>query len=147
MLPNTIIRRVTVDRSRTPQEMLDATGCKQYTIQSVVDSIPRGEGEEVELHFFKPDPSEYDRNGYMSVQGLETALKRRGLTADPYAQIQLNTDDPTFADEHPNGGQWDVEGNISSFVTFGGWDAGRGVHVYRCESGWSGVWWLAGSRK
>src|SRR3989344_3677712 len=38
-----IVHHVTVDRSRTPQETLDATGCKQYTNPDVVETMPRGE--------------------------------------------------------------------------------------------------------
>ncbi len=147
MVSNAIIRRVKVDRTRTPQEMIDATGRRQYTDRKIVDSMPRGEGEEVDLHVFRPEAWEYDRDGYMSIAGLEAALKRRGLKADPYAQIVLNTVDPAFADEHPNGCQWDVEGNTSSFVTFDRWDDGRSVHVDRCGDDWDGRWGFAGSRK
>src|SRR3989344_6231301 len=64
MVDNLITRRVKVNRLLTPQQALDATGRKQYTNRKVVDNMPKGEGEEVELVLFKPDLSE--RGGCIS---------------------------------------------------------------------------------
>ncbi|MFA6408497.1 MAG: hypothetical protein WCW36_03475, partial [Candidatus Paceibacterota bacterium] len=47
-----IIRRhVRVDRTRTPQEVVDATGRTQYVDKDVLATMPIGEGEEVDVHF------------------------------------------------------------------------------------------------
>ncbi|MFA6349282.1 MAG: hypothetical protein WCX06_03835, partial [Candidatus Paceibacterota bacterium] len=48
-----ITRRVLVNRTRTPQEALDATGRKQYTDADVVAEMPKGEGAEANVVFFK----------------------------------------------------------------------------------------------
>ncbi len=64
-----IVRRVKVDRTLQPKEMLDALGRKQYTNKDVVNTMPRGEGEEVDVVFFKPEPEEYTRPGFMSGTG------------------------------------------------------------------------------
>ena len=143
-----IIRKVKVDRTKKPQQVLDATGRKQYTDRSVVDSMPCGVGEDVEVFFFKPEPSEYTRPGYMSDDDLEKALARRGLTADPYAQAKANGDDPAFADTHPNGTHWKNGDGKWCFATFDQWSGdGRVVSVDRDGGGWGDDWWFAGVRK
>jgi hypothetical protein len=53
VISNLIVRLVKgINRARTPQEVLDATGRKQYTDRKVVDSMPHGEGDEGEVVFF-----------------------------------------------------------------------------------------------
>ena len=137
---NTIVRVAKVDRTRTPQAVLDATGRMQYTNGSVVEMMPRGEGEEVEVHFFKV-------GRYISVGDLGREYESRGLKPDPYAQAQVNTDDPSFADEHPNGSQWrDADGN-ACYATFHSWFDDRKVYVLSRGVGWDDGWWFAGVRK
>ena len=53
-LSNIITRPVSVNRARTPQEVLKATDRKQYVTASVVATMPKGEGDKVEIHFFNP---------------------------------------------------------------------------------------------
>ncbi len=74
---NLIVRKATVNRSRFPQEALEATGRAQYTDRKVVDAMPKGEGNEAEVVFFKPDLSK--RNGFISDNDLEKEfdLRRR----------------------------------------------------------------------
>ncbi|MFA5942313.1 MAG: hypothetical protein WC798_01430, partial [Candidatus Paceibacterota bacterium] len=50
---NQIVRHAIVNRTRTPQEALDATGRKQYTDADVVAEMPKGEGAEANVVFFK----------------------------------------------------------------------------------------------
>jgi hypothetical protein len=140
-LSGMIIRRVKPDRSRTPQAMLDATNRKQYTDRKVVDAMLRGEGEEVEVVFFK-------LGRWISDADLEKEYELRGLIpADSYSQTAVNEADPAFADEHPNGTHWkDAQGNWC-FSAFGGWDGGRRVSVRRSGSEWRGGWWFAGLRR
>lgn len=96
-----IIRKVKVDRSRTPQEALDATGrWVQYIDHEVADAMPKGDGEEAEVIFFKPDLSE--RNGVISDYDLEKEYELRGLKpADPYSVAAVNEADHAFADKMP----------------------------------------------
>lgn len=91
---NTIIRKVKVNRTRSPKEMLDATKRTQYTTNSVVKIIPKGEGEETTVEFFK-------LSKYVSDNDLDLEYQKRGLIPDPYAQAAVNEADPAFADEHP----------------------------------------------
>ena len=71
----------------------------------------------------------------------------RGLTPDPMAQARVNTDNPAFADEHPNGCHWQANGNWC-FETFDRWgDGGRFVRVGRDRSGWDDRWWVGGIHK
>lgn len=141
-----IVRRVKVDRTIEPQPMLDALGRNQYTDKKVVASMPRGEGDEVDMVFFKPRPEEYTRPGFMSSADYMKALDRRGLKPDPYAQAQANKDDPAFADEHPNGTQWQEDDHYN-FAAVSRWGGRRGVGVGRHGGDWNGNWWFGGVRK
>lgn len=135
---NMIVRHVKVDRSRTPQEMLDATGRKQYTDSKVVEGVPRGEGEEIDVVFFNVGRR-------LSEDELEQELSYRGLkSADFYSQAQVHIDDPSFADEHPNGIHWKDAAGKWCFASFGLWLDERNVRVNRRDGGWGGGWWFAG---
>lgn len=131
---NLIVRRVKVNRTRTSQEMLDATGRTQYTNREVVDAMPKGEGEEVEVIFFKPAEWEYTRPNYMSDDDLEKALERRNLKPDPRAQTAVNEEDKTFADTHPNGTHWKDAADKWNFAAFHLWDVEPEVRVDRATT-------------
>mgnify|MGYP001594107053 CR=1 FL=1 len=135
-----IVRRVKVDRSQTSQQAFDATGRKQYTDREVVDAMPRGEGEEVDVYFF-------DLNYDPTVQELDHEYELRGLKADPIAQAKVNTDDPAFADDRPNGCQWGLEKGVASFAAFDRWVGGRRVDVGRDDDGWYRGYRFGGVRK
>lgn len=144
---NMIVRRVRVDRSRTSQAAIDATGRVQYVNNTVVDAMPIGEGEEVDVYTFKPDPEAYVK-GVISPAEVERQFYLRGLKPDPRAQAAMNEDDPSFTDEHPNGTQWPRPDGGYDFVTFGRWGVGdRSVRVGRGGFDWPGGWWFAGVRK
>jgi len=145
---NLIVRRVKVNRTRTPQETLIATGRKQYVNDRVVATMSRGEGDEVELYFFKPDALAYDRNGWISDADLEKQFELRGLKpADPYSLAVVNEADPVFADEHPNATHWKDAGDHWCFAAFNRRSVGREVFVNRRDGKWSGGWSFAGLRK
>jgi hypothetical protein len=141
-----VVHLVTVDRTRTPQQALDACRRVQYIDKKVVAAMPRGTGEKAKLVYFKPDLSAY-KNGWISCADVAEEYKRRGLVPDPQAQIDDNAANPEFADEHPNACQWiDGKGNycFASFDRFGDW---RYVHVRRDGRdgrGWPGSWSFAG---
>lgn len=148
MLMNIISRLVTVDRTRTPQQVLDATGRKQYVDRDVVDTMPCGEGVEAEVFFFKPEASEYTKAGWMSDNDLEKAFDRRGFKpADAYSLAAVNEADPAFADEHPNGTHWKNDKGQWCFAAFLRWHDGRRVLVRRRGHVWHDRWWFAGVRK
>ncbi len=139
---NLFSRTVTVDHTRSPQAALDATGRTQYIDKKVVNAMPRGEGVEVEVVFFKV-------GHYISDDNLEKAFDQRGLNpVDPYTLAAVNEADATFADEHPNGTHWkDADGNWC-FATFSRWYGERNVGVFRDYGrDWSDSWWFAGVRK
>lgn len=136
-----ITRRVVVNRARSPQEVLDTTGRKQYMAKEVVAGMPRGEGEEVEVIFFKV-------GRYISDGDLEKEYELCGLKpADPFSQAAVNEADPVFADEHPNVTHWkDVNGRWC-YSAFFRWRGRRYVSVYRDGSDWHVDWWFTGLRK
>lgn len=143
---NLIVRKVKVNRSRSPQEALDATGRVQYTKRTVMDSMPKGDGDEVEVVFFKPDLSK--RNGHISDDDIKKEFEMRGLKpADPFSVAAVNEADPAFADEHPHGTHWkDPQGNWC-YATLYRWSDERRVNVLRYDDDWSGDWWFAGVSK
>ena len=143
---NLIVRRVTVNRNRTPKQVLDATGRSKYVTDSVVDAMPHGEGDEVEVVFFKPDLTK--RNGYISDADLDKEYELRGLKpADPYSVSAVNEADPAFADDKPHGTHWKDSSEKWCFATFVRWNDERSVHVFRSGHGWHDYWWFAGLRK
>ena len=142
-----IVRHVIVDRTRTPQQALDATGRRQYTGQKVVDAMPHGEGEAVDFVFFKPSPESYT-NGFLSNAALKKEFEFYGLTPDPMAQAAANEADPAFADQHPNGTHWQDANGTWYYAAFHRWDGGgRCVLVYRRGHDWGDRWWFGGVRK
>jgi hypothetical protein len=143
-----IVRFVKADRLRAPQEVLDATGRKQYVNAKVVSAMPRGEIDEGEVRFFKPRPEAYNKNGWISDDDLEKEFGFYGLKpCDPYKLSKVNADDPAFADEHLNATHWKDADGKWCFVFFSRWDGERIVSVRRSTRGWRGNWWFAGLRK
>lgn len=144
---NIIVRRVKVNRTRSPQETLNATARKQYTDRDVVDSMPKGEGDEVDVYFFKPDESTYDKDGSISDDKVARQFDLYGLKPDPRAHAAVNEADPAFADDRPNVTHWkNAEGEWCSAA----FDRCRGtcvVNVNRNGLGWGDYWWFAGVRK
>lgn len=139
-----IVRRVKVNRSRSQQEVLDATGRTQYADKEVIGLIPgKGEGEEdVDVYFFPIRKN-------TSVADVQVLLAQHGLRPDGYAISAVNEADPSFAERsHPNATQWvDADGK-HCYVAFLQWRGGRRiVDVDRDEYDWNDRWWIGGVRK
>lgn len=102
--------------------------------------MPRGEGEEAEVVFFKG-------NRRMSDEEVEKEYERYNLyPVDPYSLAKVNKDDPAFADEHPNATIWkDADGNWC-FAAFIRWRGERRVDIGRSGSDRDDSWWFAGLR-
>jgi hypothetical protein len=137
-----------VNRSQEPQPMLDATGRVQYTDKTVVESMPRGEGEKKEVIFFQPRQEAY-RNGVISGEALDKEYEFVGLKpVDPYSLCKVNTDDPAFADTCPNATHWKDANDKWCYIAFNRWGGGkRYVGVNRNDNGWRGSWQFAGVRE
>jgi len=133
-----------VDRTRNPQQVLDATGRRQYTNSAVVAAMPSGGTgveENVIMEFFRVGKNANDDE-------VAKAYEERGLVPDPYAQAAVNEADPAFADEYPNGTHWkDADGNWC-YAAFGRLDAERNVNVRRRGVDvWYDDWWFGGVRQ
>jgi hypothetical protein len=133
---NMIVRRAKVDRTRTPEQVIDATCRVKYVDDDVVETMPNGEGDEVDVYFFKV-------GRYLPVDEVAKEYELRGLKSDPYAQAAVNEADPTFADDHPNGSQW----GKNCCLMFNRWNGRRDVYCNRSGDCWDGGWWFAGVRK
>ena len=138
---NMIVRHVKVDRTRTPQEVLDVTGCRQHTDRKVVKNMPRGECKESDVIFFNV-------GRFISDNDLEEEFALRGLeAADPYSLAAINEEDPSFADDHPNNVHWKDADGRWCYAIFYRRRGERHVTVHRDPSEWGGDWWFAGLRK
>lgn len=145
MFAKMIVHFVTVDRNRTPEQVITATGRKQYVDTNVVKNMPKGGGRDVRLVYFQLDRSAYDTNGWISDDKLEEQFALRHLKpADPYSLAADNEADPAFADEHPNATHWKDADSNWCYAAFDRWFAERRVLVVRYDDGWSGRWWFAG---
>jgi hypothetical protein len=131
-----IVRHFKVDRTKSPAELLAA--CKRvpwYIDEAVLATMPMNGPAEGGLFFF---PLEKET----LAADIPKVLAERGLIPDYAAQMQVNADDPIFADEHPNGMQWDK----NSYACFYRNDDKRKVNVNRNDNNWNGNIWFAGRR-
>lgn len=136
-----IVRRVRVDRTRTPQATLDATERKPYANHDVVATMPRGEGEEVDVYFLH-------LGRYLSNEEQDWELERLGFKpADSYSLAAVNEADPIFADTHPNATHWKDANGKWCYFACSRWRGGRYVDVDRRDFNWDDDWWFAGLRK
>lgn len=141
MVTKLIIRHVVVDRTRTPQEMINATGRVNWYIDGqVLVEMPRDGFAEGEVVFF-----ELDYNP--SVDELDREYEVRGLKPDPYAVAQVMTDDPAFADDRPVAVQWSGKKKHACYVLFYRSGDERRVNVGRYGSRWGRHCLFAGVRK
>lgn len=142
-LGETIVRRVTVNRDLTPEQLLEFCSVNQDAVDcKVLRTLPRqGTGiEEVDIHFFNV-------RRYLPFGEIEHEFSIRGLEPDFYAQIQANIDDPAFGDEHINGAVWNNKGGRASCFRFLRVKDQRLMCSYRrrCRTDWWYYsWWLAG---
>lgn len=130
---------VKVYRNRTPQEVIAATGRKQYVDDKVVATMPQGEGEVVDVYYFK-------ENRHISDNDLEKRYQELGLTSDPYAQAADNKANQSFADDHPNGTHWKNPNGEWCISAFRRWSGERDVNVHQDDIGWHGNWWFGGCK-
>ena len=128
-----IIRRVRVDRTRTPMEVINATGRNKYLNDDVVATMPQGEGDEVDVYFIPT-------KRLVPTSEVPAFLAQYGLVPDPRATAAVNEEDPAFADKYPNGSQW----GDNCCLTFDRWYDERGVNCSRHGYAWDGRWFLSG---
>lgn len=120
-----ISRHVKVDRTSTPQQFLDSTTIRQYTDHQVVDSMPKGSGDEIDVYFFKIGRCIDDDD-------LEKEYELRHLTpVDPYTLIAVNGDDLGFSNKYPNSTCWKDDDNRLCCAVF---DSSWGEERVYCEA-------------
>lgn len=147
-ISNVIVRRVRVDRTRTPKVAFDATGRNFYGDAGLLDSMPGGgdTNEEEDIHFLKPRASSYDKNGLISDEGVAAEFEFYGFEPDSFGQAAVNEADPDFATERPNGTQWKNAAGKWCFAAFDRWLGERDVHVGLDRGFWDLSCWFAGRR-
>ena len=136
---------VRVNRSRSPQQAIEATGRELYTNQDVVNTMPIGDGDEVELVFFMPDFTKYDET--ISDEELVCEYSRRGLKpADPISVAAVNEADPTFANENPHCTHWKDADSYWCYASFYYLSDECWVRIDYHNYGWGNGWWFVGIR-
>ncbi len=128
-----IIRHVRVDRTRAPMKVINATGRNKYLDDDVVATMPKGEGDEVDVYFIPT-------KRLIPVNEVAAFLAQYGLVPDPRAQAAVNEADPTFADKYPNGTQWVNDCYLTCFR----WYDERYVLCNRNAYDWNDRWFLSG---
>jgi hypothetical protein len=121
--------------------MIAATDRVQYVDSEVFKTLPRqGSGVEEFDMYFVLSKRELTRDEQKQL------LAGYGLVPDYYGLIQVNIDDPAFSYEHPNGAQWDNNGQDAAFV---GFNCGSEscVSCGHLIGKWLGSFWHAGRRK
>ncbi|OGG60356.1 hypothetical protein A3C89_03830 [Candidatus Kaiserbacteria bacterium RIFCSPHIGHO2_02_FULL_50_50] len=139
--------KVHAHRSLTPKQVFDTTKRRQHVNEAVRDAMPRGQGEVVTLHYFRPRPEAYDKNGWLSPAALDAEYAYHGIVVDIEAQAIDNAANPELADTMPNVCQWMDGSGKHCCAKFGCWDGERRVLVRRSEDGWLAPWVFAGVRK
>jgi hypothetical protein len=139
------VRSVKPNYSRTPQEMLIATGCEVCSKDEAVATMPTDGMRRGNLEFF-------NLGKYVSDDELELEIIQRGYArlATPYELADVNEKDPTFADLYQNGTHWKDSENRWYFIVFLRLLNERIVTVDRrmiLGGGWNNQWWFAGVRK
>lgn len=146
MLLELMLRRATVDRSRTAQAALTATGRNLHITPGAVAAIHQGEGDEVEMVFFQADPEVY-KSGWISDTDLQREYEKHGLEPDPIALAAVNEANPTLADRYPHGAHWKNEDGTWWYIAFHLANSERYVYVHRSTIPWYIGWVFAGRRK
>ncbi|MFA6588198.1 MAG: hypothetical protein WCT08_03955 [Patescibacteria group bacterium] len=139
---NMNVRRILVDRSRTPQQMIDATGLVKYTDKEVVESMPIGNGEITDVYLF----SDWYSGDSLYDEEVDSQYARRGLIAcDPFSLAQVIIDDPSLVERHI-GTHWKDGKDRWCRIEFDQWRRDECVFVNRTTDKWR-YCWLAGIPK
>jgi hypothetical protein len=135
-----IVRHFKIDRTKSKKEMIHSLGRREYVENDVLATMPIEGPDEGDLYFFPA-------KRFIPVNELAREFEIRGLTPHPLAQMQVNIDDPSFADDYPNGVQWQDSKKRFSYATFDRWGGGREVLVNSSGLDWDDRWWFGGVRK
>ena len=136
--------RIPVNRNRTPEETLSATGCKLLVDDSVVKWMPKGldHGEkEADVIFFNP--------GYFlkTYEDWEKEYGMRGLIPSyPYELAAVNELDPAFGHRYRTITAWRDAGGKMCFLAFVCREGQRRLHVGHEILSTSSDWLYAGRR-
>ena len=131
-----IVRHFKLDRTKTREQMIMALGRVPYVNVEVLATMPIDGPEEGDLLFFP-------LKRYMPVAEIARAFDEHGLKPHYVAQIQVNVDDPSFADEYPNGMQW----GDNCYAAFDSLDGEHEVRVNADDDDWDDDCWFAGIPK
>ena len=133
-----IVRCVGVDPNKSPEEMLNALGRGVFFTPSVMETMPRGEGPEKDVHFFKFEPPTNEDE-------IVTELALHGFVlAQPYYVIEVNKADPAFAEGHFNGSFWKDSQGRWCYLTCNDMTNGeKDVYIHPSRGNFRDTVWVA----
>ncbi len=138
-----LIRTVRLNLNQSPQEALNSTGATLYVNDSVVEEMPRGNQEDLNIVFFKVNRDIKDAN-------LEKEYARRGLEpVDPFSLAKVNADDHSFSDHVPNCTHWKNKKGEWCYSRYSRNKDQRAVDI-ECSAVYHShhfYWWFAGIKK
>ena len=130
-----LFRVVTVDATRSKQEVLDATDRAQHIDETALATAPMGLSGKVRVEFVRI-------GRFVTDNEIEEELV--GTRPATLAEIAaVNEADKSFADGHPNGTHWTDQNGRWCVVTFSRWADKRKLSVFRRYRIWNGVWSFA----
>ena len=141
---DSVSRVATVDRERSAEAALEATGMALYTDATIMMNLPKGKGSEVRVVYFQCES--VCEKGYISHEDVEKEYERRNLKpADPISLAAVIEGDPEFVDSIPHGMQWRDSAGKICWMVFSTWQGDRYVEQGHADGGWHGRhWWFAG---
>ncbi len=135
-----IVRRVRVNRNQVLRQAIEATNRYQYINEDALVDAPEQniQFEEVDVYFF-------NLGRFVRADEIDENMLLLNLVPDLLAQIQVNQDVPSFADQRKNSTQWNRVGMTASYLAFSTWDGKRGIVCDRNDCGCDETWWFAGA--
>ncbi len=114
IVEKTITRHFVLDRTKTREQIIDALGRKKRVNAEVLATMPLDGPDEGDLIFFP-------LKRWVPKIEYAAQLDSWWLKAHPLAQIQVNIDDPFFANKYPNCSQWGQNGEEAAYLWIAQW--------------------------
>lgn len=134
-----VVFRVQVNRKLRPWQLVDSLGSTRERLveMRLVDTLPRGEGDVVNVHFFQ-------KQRKMRTHDLAAEFQQRNLKPDPYAQATIKLVDPAFVSAHPNVAAWKNGPDEWCYFGLGSRDPEMRTMLCLGPASFGPKWWFAG---
>lgn len=139
----TTVSHIQVNRGLAPWEVIESIGGHQHIDPEVLQAVPTGLGEEVDLGIIEPSSGYYQEGRISSLQVAELYGANR-LTPDPRALAEAFSSQPLFRDGRHYATQWQV-GGVFCFLAGCCHKDDWYVHMGRSPESWGEEWRFVGT--